>query len=411
MQSSHSNKLRWCGGATLVLALAGFSDEAGLEKEFAAARKSLPAAHAALLKVEPSCRKEAIEAVLKCGFIANCSTKERLRIYWARVEGNKALVGRLVDEPSGGAYELDRVGGTFTIETQGADGRKLSRRWFLQEDKPALAEESEGEQLVCTPDDKIKEWGQIAPFLHRPQRIKNLLAQSVTIVRQTLECKGGTPGITTRQGLVIPVVDVPALSSSPPALNDAQANDLKLDSFRVRAERHAPGKRVRLFLQTTYPMLASSSGSDPRMGDRFEIWLPPPLSQPTCEAALHPERVCQTSAASGTRIVIGMAANKRVLVTDDEGRALQEVTASSNAKGLIIDLSGRHYDALTSGIAITYTVQATKRVEGTADVKHGHYGILDAVGALEPPSYEVKVIPVKSAGAHPIPKASSSPSP
>ncbi len=147
-------------------------------------------------------------------------------MYWARVEGNKALVGRLVDEPSGGAYELDRVGGTFTIETQGADGRKLSRRWFLQEDKPALAEESEGEQLVCTPDDKIKEWGQIAPFLHRPQRIKNLLAQSVTIVRQTLECKGGTPGITTRQGLVIPVVDVPALSSSPPALNDTQANDL-----------------------------------------------------------------------------------------------------------------------------------------------------------------------------------------
>jgi hypothetical protein len=379
-----------------VLLLAGFSDEAGMEQEFAVARRSLPAAYQALLSVDPSCRREAVQPVLKCGFIANCSSSERTRIYWVRVEGAQAQVGRLVDEPVGGAVELDRVGGTLNIETTNADGRKLNRRWLLQRDKPVLAEESEAEQLVCTPSDNIKEWGKIAPFLHRPQRIKNLLAHSVTLVRETLDCKNGVPGITKRKGLVVPIVNVLQLSPAPPTLDDPPSPALRLDYFRVRGERYEQGKRVRLFLQATYPMSPSTSPTDPRTGDRFEIWLPPPLMQPNCEDALNPERACQPPSNPPSRIIIGFTADKKLVVADEQGKALSDVAASSNGKVLAVDLSAQKYAALSSGIAITYTVQATRHVDGTADVHHGQYGALDTVDLIESPSYDLKVVPVKA---------------
>ncbi len=331
-------------------------------------------------------------------FVVDCSTEKRVLLYYARIESGDVVFSKLEDAPQPSSYTLRQQTLTFSTATP----KKIERSWALDL-RAELQTEIEERAGVCAPERYRDHFSYIAANLRRPGRVKNVPIGRVTFLHDSIECKDGTPQLVGHKGIVIPIDEKPqAIRAYGETLftSSGKKLDNSLPEFGVRAQLDHQTNVARIILEG-FANLLPFEGTEARTGRHFEIWLPPRREEPKCEEALFPERACQAKAQSGTRILLGLtktADGYKPVLMDGQGKPMQEVSAATNSQSVTLSLSGRLYENLKNGVAITYRDPSLGLVFGTADSSKGDYGVIEGVGGLDPRPYKerrVSLTPVR----------------
>lgn len=329
------------------------------------------------------------------GFLADCfdARSDNKYLYWIPTQGGvvfQLAYASASNENSSLSIELQARTASLVITKSYEGGDETRRLWSFAQGKPELLEEAEGERELCPPERQQELRPTSLAGLLRPRHIRDMKLRRVTVVRQTIDCKAGKPSITTRKGLVVPIGDeaLEVGGAAEDTLAGGQQGARARLKFSLRAQRDDAAKRWRLYLQASDSTLNLATGSDPRTGDHFEIWLASVAPAATCKDAIDPSRICQKTLGPGTKIVVGRSASGKVLVTDEQGAPFPSVAASSDDKLLIVALGDRFNDALAAGVAVMYIDRATGTIVSTADARNGSYGAVEKLPDWNKPLYE-----------------------
>lgn len=329
------------------------------------------------------------------GFLADCfdARSDNRYLYWIPTQGGvvfQLAYASTSNENSSLSIEVQARTASLVVTKSYEAGDETRRLWSFAQGKPELVEEAEGERELCPAEPQQELRPTSLAGLLRPRHIRNMKLRRVTVIRQTIDCKNGKPSITTRKGLVVPIGDeaLEVGGAAEDTLAGGQQVARPRIKFSLRAQRDDAAKRWRLYLQASDPTLNSATGNDPRTGNRFEIWLASVAPATTCEDASDPSRACQKAVGAGTKIIVGKSISGTVLVTDGRGAAIQDVTASSNGRQIIVELGGKFNDALVNGVAVMYLDGVSATVVGTADARIGSYGTAEKLTDWNKPLYE-----------------------